>query len=56
MNDMNRLIWAMAYILRDLIKHGAVDLSKLPEPKRQALAVLYSQMELLIKEVEGNKE
>lgn len=51
-DDMNRLVWAMAFIMRDLIKHGAVDLSKLPEHKRQALAVLYTQMELIIKEVE----
>lgn len=52
MNDLNRLIWAMAFILRDLVKYGAVDLSKLPEDKRQSLAVLYTQMEYIMTEVE----
>lgn len=38
MNDA--LTWAMAYILKDLLDEGAVDLSKLSETKRQSVGIM----------------
>lgn len=52
MDDMSRLVWTMAFMLRDLIKHGAVDLSKLPESDRQKIGVMYAILDQQISEVE----
>lgn len=50
MNDA--LTWAMAYILRDLLDEGAIDLSKVDESKRQAIGVMLDVIKKSIKEAE----
>lgn len=52
MDDMMRMTWTLAFIMRDLIKHGAVDLSKLPESDRQKIGVLYAILDQQCGEVE----
>lgn len=52
MYEMSRLVWTMAFMLRDLIKHGAVDLSKLPESERAKFGVMFSLLDKQISEVE----
>lgn len=52
MDDMMRMTWTLAFIMRDLIKHGAVDLSKLPESERAKFGVMFSLLEKQISEVE----
>ena len=54
MDDMSRLVWTMAFMLRDLVKHGAVDLSKLPEAERLKFGVMFSVMEQKLSEVEDD--
>ena len=52
MNDA--LTWAMAYILRDLLDAGAIDLSKVDESKRQAIGVMLEVIKKSIAEAEGD--
>ena len=52
MEDISRMVWTLAYLMRDLLKYGAVDLTKLPEAERQKLGVMYALLEKQIAEVE----
>lgn len=54
MNDA--LTWSMAYILRDLLDEGAIDLSKVDESKRQAIGVMLEVIKKSIKEVEDETD
>ena len=52
MNDA--LTWAMAYILRDQLDAGAIDLSKVDESKRQAIGVMLEVIKKSIAEAEDD--
>ena len=54
MNDA--LTWAMAYILRDLLDEGAIDLSKVDEKKRHNIEVLLNMLRDAIAEVENETD
>ena len=52
MDDMMRMTWTLAFIMRDIIKYEAVDLSKLPESDREKIGVMYALLDKQISEVE----
>lgn len=52
MEEMIKLIWTMAFMLRDLSKYGAVDISKLPEIERAKFGVMFSLLDKQCHEAE----